>query len=65
MSVVVRMYLGLPIWVPSLEVEAGMAVNEPTSYAVKAHHGSGLELVKQGEQKGFWKSSEKTMAIRL
>ncbi len=40
----------------ALEVEAGMAVNEPTSYAVKAAIEAAVaELVKQGEQKGFWK----------
>ena len=46
----------LDLGTKALEVEAGMAVNEPTSYAVKAAVEAAVaELVKQGEQKGFWK----------
>ena len=46
----------LDLGTKALEVEAGMAVNEPTSYAVKAAIEAAVaELVKQGETKGFWK----------
>lgn len=46
----------LDLGTKALEVEAGMAVNEPTSYAVKAAIEAAVaELVKQGEDKGFWK----------
>ena len=46
----------LDLGTKALEVEAGMAVNEPTSYAVRAAIEAAVaELVKQGEQKGFWK----------
>lgn len=46
----------LDLGTKALEVEAGYAVNEPTSYAVKAAIEAAVaELVKQGETKGFWK----------
>lgn len=46
----------LDLGTKALEVEAGMAVNEPTSYAVKAAVEAAVaQLVKQGEQKGYWK----------
>jgi len=50
----------LDLGTKALEVEAGMAVNEPTSYAVKAAVEAAVaQLVKQGEQKGFWKYAGK------
>jgi len=46
----------LDLGTKALEVEAGYAVNEPTSYAVKAAIEAAVaELVKQGEEKAFWK----------
>ena len=46
----------LDLGTKALEVEAGYAVNEPTSYAVKAAIEAAVaELVKQGEIKGYWK----------
>ena len=46
----------LDLGTKALEVEAGYAVNEPTSYAVKAAIEAAVaDLVKQGEIKGFWK----------
>jgi curli production assembly/transport component CsgG len=46
----------LDLGTKALEVETGMAVNEPTSYAVKAAIEAAVaELVKQGEEKSFWK----------
>jgi len=46
----------LDLGTKALELETGAAVNEPTSYAVKAAIEAAVaELVKQGEQKGFWK----------
>ena len=46
----------LDLGTKALEIELGTAVNEPTSYAVKAAIEAAVaELVKQGEQKGFWK----------
>ena len=46
----------LDLGTKALEVEAGYAVNEPTSYAVKAAIEAAVaELVKQGETKGYWK----------
>lgn len=46
----------LDLGTKALEVETGIAVNEPTSYAVKAAIEAAVaELVKQGEQKNFWK----------
>ena len=46
----------LDLGTKALEVEAGYAVNEPTSYAVKAAIEAAVaDLVKQGETKGYWK----------
>ena len=39
-----------------LEIEAGIAMNEPVTYAVrKTIEGSVVELIKAGEKKGLWK----------
>jgi curli production assembly/transport component CsgG len=39
-----------------LEIEAGIAKNEPTTYAVrKTIEGAVVELIKAGEKKGLWK----------
>ena len=39
-----------------LEVEAGVAVNEPVTYAVrKTIEGAVVEMIKAGEKKGLWK----------
>ena len=39
-----------------LEVEAGVAINEPVTYALrKTIEGAVVELVKAGEKKGLWK----------
>lgn len=46
----------LDLGTKALELEAGYAVNEPTSYAVKAAIEAAVaDLVKQGEEKSFWK----------
>jgi len=46
----------LDLCTKALELEAGYAVNEPTSYAVKAAIEAAVaDLVKQGEKKSFWK----------
>ena len=39
-----------------LEIEAGIAMNEPVTYAVrKTIEGSVVELIRAGEKKGLWK----------
>lgn len=43
----------------ALEIETGLAVNEPTNYAVKAAiEQSVIETIMEGERKGFWKRKE-------
>jgi len=43
-----------------LEIEAGIAMNEPVTYAVrKTIEGSVVELIKAGEKKGLWKYKPK------
>jgi curli production assembly/transport component CsgG len=43
----------------AFEVETGLAVNEPTNYAVKAAiEQSVIETIMEGERKGFWKRKE-------
>lgn len=40
----------------AVETEVGLAVNEPTNYAVKAAiEQSVVEMIKEGEKKGIWK----------
>jgi len=40
----------------ALEIETGMAINEPVNYAVRsAVEQSIVELVEQGERRGLWK----------
>lgn len=56
----------LDLGTKALEVEAGSAVNEPTSYAVKAAIEAAVaELVKQGEEKGFWKFKGKDYGEKI
>ena len=39
----------------ALEIETGMAINEPVNYAVRsAVEQSIVELVEQGERRGLW-----------
>jgi len=39
-----------------LEIETGMAINEPVNYAVRsAVEQSIVELVEQGERRGLWR----------
>ena len=43
-----------------LEVEAGLAVNEPVTYALrKTIEGAVVEMIKAGEKKGLWKYKPK------
>lgn len=45
----------------AVEIEAGVAMNEPTNYAVKAAiEQSVVEMIKEGEKKGIWKRKEQT-----
>jgi len=56
----------LDLGTKALEVEAGYAVNEPTSYAVKAAIEAAVaELVKQGEEKAFWKFKGKDYSNKV
>lgn len=56
----------LDLGTKALEVETGVAVNEPTSYAVKAAIEAAVaELVKQGEDKGFWKFKGKDYGDKI
>lgn len=43
----------------TLETESGLAMNEPTNYAVKvAIEQNVIEIIKEGEKKGIWKRKE-------
>jgi curli production assembly/transport component CsgG len=43
----------------AFEIETGIAVNEPTNYAVKAAiEQSIIETIREGERKGLWKRKE-------
>jgi curli production assembly/transport component CsgG len=43
----------------AFEIETGLAVNEPTNYAVKAAiEQSIIETIREGERKGLWKRKE-------
>jgi curli production assembly/transport component CsgG len=45
----------------AVETEVGLAMNEPTNYAVKAAiEQSVVELIKEGERKKIWKRKENT-----
>ena len=45
----------------AVESEIGIALNEPTNYAVKAAiEQSVVEMIKEGERKGIWKRKEQT-----
>jgi curli production assembly/transport component CsgG len=44
----------------ALELETGVAVNEPVNYAIRtAIEFAVLELIYSGEKQGFWKFKEK------
>ena len=46
----------LDLGTKALEIESGVAINEPVNYAVRAAvEQSILQLVEQGEQRGLWK----------
>ena len=48
----------------ALELETGVAVNEPVNYAIRtAIEFAVLELIKSGEKQGFWKYKEKEIEI--
>ncbi len=48
----------------ALELETGVAVNEPVNYAIRtAIEFAVLELIKSGEKQGFWKFKEKEIEI--
>jgi len=43
----------------AFEIETGLAVNEPTNYAVKVAIEQGIiETIREGERKGLWKRKE-------
>lgn len=45
----------------SFEAEAGLTINEPSTYAVKAAVEAGVvELIKEGDRRGVWKIKEVT-----
>ena len=48
----------------ALELETGVAVNEPVNYAIRtAIEFAVLELIHSGEKQGFWKFKEKEIEI--
>ena len=48
----------------ALELETGVAVNEPVNYAIRtAIEFAVLELIQSGEKQGFWKYKEKEIEI--
>jgi curli production assembly/transport component CsgG len=48
----------------ALELETGIAVNEPVNYAIRtAIEFAVLELIQSGEKQGFWKYKEKEIEI--
>ena len=48
----------------ALELETGVAVNEPVNYAIRtAIEFAVLELIHSGEKQGFWKFKEKEIKI--
>jgi len=43
----------------ALELESGVAVNEPVTYAIRtAIEYAILDLIKSGKEKGYWKFKE-------
>ena len=54
----------LDLGTKALELETGVAVNEPVNYAIRtAIEFAVLELIKSGEKQGFWKFKEKEIEI--
>ena len=54
----------LDLGTKALELETGVAVNEPVNYAIRtAIEFAVLELIKSGEKQGFWKYKEKEIEI--
>jgi len=48
----------------ALELETGVAVNEPVNYAIRtAIEFAVLELIHSGEKRGFWKFKEKEIEV--
>jgi len=48
----------------ALELETGVAVNEPVNYAIRtAIEFAVLQLIESGEEQGFWKYKEKEIEI--
>ena len=54
----------LDLGTKALELETGVAVNEPVNYAIRtAIEFAVLELIHSGEKQGFWKFKEKEIEI--
>jgi len=54
----------LDLGTKALELETGVAVNEPVNYTIRtAIEFAVLELIKSGEKQGFWKYKEKEIEI--
>ena len=50
----------------ALELETGVAVNEPVNYAIRtAIEFAVLQLIQSGEKQGFWKYKEKEIEIPI
>jgi curli biogenesis system outer membrane secretion channel CsgG len=49
----------LDLGTKAIEAETGFSANEPVNYATRAAIEAGvIEIVKQGEVKGYWKSQK-------
>ena len=54
----------LDLGTKALELETGVAVNEPVNYAIRtAIEFAVLQLIQSGEKQGFWKYKEKEIEI--
>lgn len=54
----------LDLGTKALELETGVAVNEPVNYAIRtAIEFAVLQLIQSGEKRGFWKYKEKEIEI--
>ena len=59
------MFRFLDLGTKALELETGVAVNEPVNYAIRtAIEFAVLQLIQSGEKQSFWKYKEKEIEMQ-